>query len=552
MSLDEARNITDTSFTRDLLQARGDVTMMDVLPTPTQSDPTQPHEASDDDMSPPPSPPRWTAAEKGKRREGTAKRARQSPDAKDEPSATPPPTKRFHAYRSPSRTREPPTPSPRTFAWHIDDKGQLPAERRPIQNWGSSNGWTASTPAHQVPLTTPGQTPIHSYVPDPPIVPSMTDYSHIPAATSHHASTILFPDLEQQIAATPQWRPTLHYASDSSAKLGYTKRPPGGFPTPQFGHPFFIVANLEARQRMGWSTVRGRKLLLHSFGVGGGEDNERAETKAALTRAVAFILRRDDFEIAAPNPEEPTLKKNAPPFCFLLTEITQDEYTRLLRQEVWSFLYVTFQVLEYAFSMPALIHSIRGISTKNGNAERAVWNAFQQPQFQDQLLHYAAPNPIFRDMSNDEIINTILSSLQVCALDVKSTGGIKQDVVNMYMMSPTLLANEWLGFKELVQNLTFFDPKDGTATPANKMECRTCHGADHPAGLCPFLSVPDWNGHRVGDFTRSNTNRPSTSDSHPLSQVDLNIAQQERSSSNVGRGRPPTRRGYPRAPSWRQ
>lgn len=555
----EAVDMRDDSFATNLLQARGSTSVLPNQGTNGLNDtygsilePVSMHKV-DRNSTPPQSPPRFTATEKGKGRETQPKRPLPSPELGErEALDAEHPAKRFHQYSSPRRPHYPiPTTSPSVVMWNAEMPQQSTAEDQQMHDWSIPDPWSLSTPKPIQGTSQETPTPLPTHAPTPMEVDA-------PTAGSNDASMphpLLLPNLEQQIAATPSWRPSLHYNSDLTPNLGYTKRPSGGFPAVHYRHPFFVVANLEERQRMGWSMVDDPKLLLHSFGVGGGEETERAETKAALIKAVAFILKRDDFEVAAPKPEEPTLRKNTPPYCFLLTGITLNEQQRLLIQGIWSFPYVTFQALEYAFAMPTLIHSIRGISTKNDNADKAVWNAFQEPVAQAAILRFAASNPIFGNMSDEEVLNTMLASLRTRPLDIKSTGGIPQDVVNIYIMSPTLLAHEWLEFQELVQSLAYFDPRDGTATPAGKMECRQCHGADHPTGMCPFLAIPDWNGRRQPyehARTATTSERQGGYQQYPLAQVDTNLSQPDRGFRGFGRGRPAPRRDYARTQNWRQ
>lgn len=358
--------------------------------------------------------------------------------------------------------------------------------------------------------------------------------------------------IEEQIAMTPSWNPSLMSRTDPATTQGYTKKPQEGFPRIHFSHPFFVVMNQEEKQRRGWGNAAGPKLLLHPFHHGGGNEEEGAEVKEVLTTTINYILQRDDCEVRAPKPAEATYIHNAPPHCFLLVGITEDEHERLMSQQLWSFPHITFQVLEFDFTIPYLIHTIKGISARDGSAKQAVLDAFHKPQALRDILRLAANNPAFAGVPQVDILEYILASIKVESVDCKQAGGIRQDVVNILIASPTAIVHEWLGWQGRVRGYEYFAPLDGLAKPAGGWKCNACHGAGHPTGLCPCLQVPGWNGLRPSDppapLPASSSSTEHT-DTLPLSSIDVNVPTRGRGFRPATRGRPG--RAFGRSLNWR-
>ena len=124
---------------------------------------------------------------------------------------------------------------------------------------------------------------------------------------------------------------------------------------------------------------------------------------------------------------------------------------------------------------------------------KGVWDSQNTKKFTSELLLDTPPTE--RGKVSLKIDN-LLASMSILRLDIKETGSTLHPHFNVYAGSTTFSSDKvWTKLRAYLFTAAYVSAIQGCATLENiPFHCSSCHGVDHPRGLCPFPNLQGWNG----------------------------------------------------------
>lgn len=289
---------------------------------------------------------------------------------------------------------------------------------------------------------------------------------------------------------------------------GRTVQPPAGWPKHvEFGPvPFF--QNVTDDTRAAWLNSEGPCCRVAVNGQRADEsDPNIQETMGRLQIGIIAVVGNDDFVISPPVGAGPPDESGAPNW-FLITSPREENIARLLAESTHSLLepFVTFHTKQVEYEIDTFIGTFKGFSPtiKEESAKQIIEEHLRNTVLPDILMTISQTPVSWDDF--DEAINRILESLTVQVIPWKLGGDIPAPLVNVYLSTTAESISEWYGWRDAIVTHVYTSAKHGTGRGTTPPHCKGCHGADHPQGLCPFTSIPGWNG----SSSRSNFERGSS------------------------------------------
>lgn len=285
----------------------------------------------------------------------------------------------------------------------------------------------------------------------------------------------------------------------------FTPTPVTLFPPTHRGLPGELLLGLSPDTVTAWCNVPEPKFFLRIFGYDGSRPHERHPIIIGLLRNAFEEIARNrgtlepEARIAPPSP--PTTPTAHPLITFLAYGLSTAATEEILKQRIWSSSDITFEALPFeAESTPRLILCITGFTFPDKNAvELAVkttWSAeANESRMVDTLQqHDESFEGEELKTSARSFIAEMINSVKVEFVDCKGPGGVPAPRFNVYSVSPTGDMLAWSNIKALLFALTYPTLLTGTGRPIKVFPCQICHSFCHPRGLCPFPSLPGWNG----------------------------------------------------------
>jgi hypothetical protein len=166
---------------------------------------------------------------------------------------------------------------------------------------------------------------------------------------------------------------------------------------------------------------------------------------------------------------------------------------QLLQQAVWASDSITFRVAPLDPECPKLLFTISDLHAADVGLVRnmilGVWRSDETRKF----FNSTGPGPNVAKMMLEDFIN----SLDVQLLEFRQKKSVLVPKFNIYAESSNCpnhniwgLARNFLANRSY-DTISVLGP--GRAEIA-ALDCRLCHGVDHPRGMCPFPKVKGWNG----------------------------------------------------------
>ncbi|KAI0035779.1 hypothetical protein K488DRAFT_82672 [Vararia minispora EC-137] len=135
-------------------------------------------------------------------------------------------------------------------------------------------------------------------------------------------------------------------------------------------------------------------------------------------------------------------------------------------------------------SQPVFLYALNGLRGPTTALERHLRQSISSsPAYQD--LHTAHQH--HPDMPH------FLHRIRIDSLPIRDSGGRPTPAYRLYAHLPSDDPNEQQRARDSLRSISFDHHLYGAATQAT-YKCRHCHGVDHPSGLCPFPSLPGWQG----------------------------------------------------------
>jgi hypothetical protein len=250
-----------------------------------------------------------------------------------------------------------------------------------------------------------------------------------------------------------------------------------------------VLTNLDPNQVRLWNETAEPKILVYtwepSYSPG------QFDLVQTLRKAIANAVTIPEPDVGPPQAAHQPRQCPAPPFVFLVANITQTAADALVVKECWSLPSLTFFAIAYSPPAYPFICNLKNLHYVEEDKPKVL--KLIQDMVRDNTQARAC---IACYNTNPEAFEQIIDSLQIEPLLVSlpaSDGGRTRLTWNVYATPPSQNAkrnNEW---RRVVSSLTFVMTFHG-ASQANKTlrPCSGCRSLDHPRGLCPFPLMDGW------------------------------------------------------------
>lgn len=331
------------------------------------------------------------------------------------------------------------------------------------------------------------------------------------APPAHSGRQLLLQLLETEEAPPPRHTSSRTKASmppslptenpiDATPAPTFTPKPATDFPTRHLSDPLALFKNMDKTQRKKWFGHPGPIAAIQVWG-------ERATGNDAtikdLTEALQKALDKPPSSFRISTPIRENNQQSCPP-SYCLSQITSIDFYRLTEQKCWSFKdpKITFFVTPFTWTTPKFICALQGISAPHLPTLRdTIINTILE-RTATAIQEIAERNRPEGGIVPPDFAAQIANTVELALLPTSAPGGHNEPKVCLYINSPTDNMAQWIEFCDMIANLTFDVGLDGEGTRWEYAPCSGCYGADHPRGLCPYRTIPGWNGKRGGRSIR--------------------------------------------------
>ncbi|KAH9846510.1 hypothetical protein C2E23DRAFT_686267, partial [Lenzites betulinus] len=215
-----------------------------------------------------------------------------------------------------------------------------------------------------------------------------------------------------------------------------------------------------------------------------------------ITNAIAMITRvvtgEASFRVLPPEPvRDAQGNRLTSPTTWAIVRLSPPGAHRMVLGRVFSSAELSIMVYPRAISFPDFLVSLGGFTEDHGGEIlEAIWAIFNGPRILPLILQYTRVNPIYATYTPEAAAAAIISSLRV-SVQTMENGNV---VATVYCQSPTSSVHSWRRWRDAVAQVPFRSFFNRTGIARAPSICEGCHGASHPTHLCPYPSLPSWNG----------------------------------------------------------
>ena len=222
-----------------------------------------------------------------------------------------------------------------------------------------------------------------------------------------------------------------------------------------------------------------------------------AEGAADMAETVLRAFTGNSDITVSPPGEGDESECSPPALSFAVTGMTEEQLDSVLEQEVFSVRdpRVTFFIYPFGWAPPRFVFSLHKFRTKDTTKIAAAVRArLELPDVTEFMERLIKGNRLLREVPPGEAVVAILNSLEIRMLGVRRGANEEHPVANIYLDSPTEDSSEWFAWRDLLHGLKYRSDFHGIGVGYIAHTCKGCHSNDHPRGMCPFDSLPYWNG----------------------------------------------------------
>ena len=270
-----------------------------------------------------------------------------------------------------------------------------------------------------------------------------------------------------------------------------------------------------------WDTFTGGKVAAIPFGNNIHKLPRHDSICKKIFAAAAEITKSKQTAVAGSRPHVQAKPDARPPYTFLIYNLSELQRRTLLERTVWSSADITFRVTTLLPTKPDFLFSIVGLSTLATDDVRDMifktwWNKENLITVQKaiQTTDDNAPKTSLCELED------FLNSLEVKRLDIKEKKGALAPEFNVYADANYIQdPNVWGDLCHILANQQYHSTMLGCGLVRSApFNCKICHGADHPSGLCPFPNITSWKGPNGRDSDEDQTNGNEGNRGPPLRQ----------------------------------
>ena len=212
---------------------------------------------------------------------------------------------------------------------------------------------------------------------------------------------------------------------------------------------------------------------------------------------IQLALGVTGIKVTAPSPHDNVDRLDKAPFTYLVHGMSISDADKLVTQYCLASKSIGLLIYKAGIQAPTYLGSVEGLTINDEEDHFSVLNLVAQTYLEGAvgvvLVEISESNPNLQghESANDRV-RAILQTLTGHRFNMNSTLGAKRVNFNLYIESPTDDDSDWARLLETVHETTYRDPLLGNGFHGALWNCNTCHGVDHPSGLCPFPAVPGW------------------------------------------------------------
>ncbi|KAI0699469.1 hypothetical protein BC835DRAFT_1304529 [Cytidiella melzeri] len=172
----------------------------------------------------------------------------------------------------------------------------------------------------------------------------------------------------------------------------------------------------------------------------------------------------------------------------------------LLEQKVFSLKdpRLTFFTHRPAISTPSFITMLTGFSDLRDmdTVRISIVNTLLRcPTVSSLITAMTEHHPSYQHLRTVEALQAVVQTTQITLLSMFTPRGDNVSQVCLYMDVPTQDTHAWCSLHDAIRGLIFQGPLNKLCIAKElPTPCSGCGALDHPRPICPFHTVPDWNG----------------------------------------------------------
>ncbi|KAF8834732.1 hypothetical protein BDN67DRAFT_985112 [Paxillus ammoniavirescens] len=294
----------------------------------------------------------------------------------------------------------------------------------------------------------------------------------------------------------------------NSGLTQFTPTPLGDFPTIHLSHAAQLFDHISEELLDAWFRVSGPKVLVQPFDYDG---KDHFNKMPILTDQIHTTVNTIAVAYLESPPQPPAVKVSPPiaprgymqgsPITFLMYNLTNNIMNTLALQRIWSSPTITFKVRPFRVeNLPTLLLHLSGFTTADeATVKEAVQCTWDNCETRDIIITIIQTwdeifNPIQFLPHLKEAIIDFITSVHVERIDCKALGGASTPHFNIFAQSPTSDPMAWTEMHTHLLSIHYPSILNGVGLLVKLNSCSICHSVAHPRGLCPFPSIPAWNG----------------------------------------------------------
>lgn len=292
-----------------------------------------------------------------------------------------------------------------------------------------------------------------------------------------------------------------------TALVNIVPTPRHGWPRIYPAAPDFLYANLPDATLDKWLTAdgKGEKVIVQVMRQNSWCAPQCDTTANLLVRTIEGIFGAEKVRVATASEDVRGRSQQNAPFSFLVFGLTAEVAAKLLDRHCFATELIQFLAYPLIYAAtPCFLGSLGGLRNIGDDPSEI---AFLQEDIVELMLDnrrmYQAILAYAQDvaaLAGDSIMdpidaaNRVLSKLSLGVLDTKSSGGIEEPTINIFLELPASyeLDRAFPILVDAAKRITFDTAYMGTGRFFAGFACHNCRGTTHPTGMCSFEYVPEW------------------------------------------------------------
>ncbi|EMD38319.1 hypothetical protein CERSUDRAFT_93851 [Gelatoporia subvermispora B] len=284
--------------------------------------------------------------------------------------------------------------------------------------------------------------------------------------------------------------------STADTTMGTNLTPPlpdGSYPRVHGDDPAFLFNGVPNHIVQEWCKESAEKVIIQIWGYGLGHPSGPMRGEAAID-----LLHKHHkitgLKFFLPH-RSPHTGIHDEPHSMLVYEMPKELRLDMIRQGVYSAPGITIFVHAFAWCVPTYVKTLSGFALNDtARIRRVLARRLLGADFTNLVTSMRHSHPRLALMSDDDAVADTANSLELRHVLHTGPGGAVYSGWGVFLRPPTTLPRDARVFRKMALEATFGDESVGYGKTVLVRPCSGCHGMDHSRGMCPFTSLPGWNG----------------------------------------------------------